>query len=167
MIEKAIEKLEKEAKNASGRNVPAVGIYNFLKDLCLNDEEFTKQMLIPTKSISKCFSYVQGKAYEMAIEQRKELGNKDNVESVGMGDNEIYDLAKEYYMLDDAEIERKKEEERKAREEKQKQEDEKRKTEQAKRDAEKRAKKKDEAKIKKKSEEADNGQISLMDNIGE
>ena len=123
-IKDALEKIETEAVSVSGQNVPAIAIYNYLKHKITHDEEFAKQVLIPTKALSKCFSYLTEKAYEVAkaqfeaMKSQKEAQDEDDDTpeeqkvGVGMSDKEIFGFVNEYFALDDAEIERKKEEAR-------------------------------------------------------
>jgi len=171
--EKALSKLESEAESVSGHNVPAIGIYQFLKEQCESDEGFAQQVLIDTKKMSKCFLHIQEQAYEIAKKQTRPKAGEPV--GVGMSSEEIFALVRDYYFLDDAEIERQKEEKRKADEAKRKEEAEKSKAEQEKRAAEAKAKKKagkskkptSEKKPKtaaeKPSKAPENGQLNLFD----
>ena len=104
--ETAGERLKREIKDAKNKQVPTVPIANRLNALCETDPTFAAQIVLPHKSLEKCFSYVEEQA-------RKKIGG-------GRGwidDEEVYQMATDYYNLDDAEDERIKEEERKKREE--------------------------------------------------
>ena len=112
-IQQATEKIENEAVSASGQNVPAIAIYHYLLHKVKHDESFAKQVLVSTKALSKCFSYITEKAFEIAKVQYEALKEQtDDPEEqkigVGMGDKEIFGYVDEYYLLDDAELERKK-----------------------------------------------------------
>jgi hypothetical protein len=164
IIIKAIEKLENEANSVSGQNVPAIAIYNFLKEKCSEDEIFSGKILIATKSLSKCFSYIMETAYIRAKEQHEKSGEVKV--GVGMSSDEIFALAVEYFNLDNEAIERKKEEEKKAAEERRKKAEEKRKAERIKNAAKaksKKSKQKKETPAEKTDEKPkDNEQISLF-----
>lgn len=155
IVKKAVEKLDKEAVSVSGQNVPAIGIYQYLREKASKDTDFAKQVLIETKSLSKCFSYVMEYAYKVAQEQHNQT--KETKIGVGMSDAEIYKICEEYFALDDAEIERKKKAEEEAK--KKKAEEEK-----AKKEAEKETKKKAKTEKSKKSNNNpdESAQMSLL-----
>jgi len=164
-IIKAIEKLENEANSVSGQNVPAIAIYNYLKDKCSQDEAFSEKVMIATKSLSKCFSYIMEIAYTRAKSQHEKTG--ESKIGIGMSSEEIFSLSIDYFNLDDEAIERKKQEEKKAAEKRKKEAEEKRKAEQAKRAADVKNKKskataKPPREKKQKVEDKENGQVTLF-----
>lgn len=174
IIQKAVEKITKQAEKASGQNVPAVAIYHYLLEKCSGDETFSKLVIAEEKSISKCFSYVTEKAYEAAASQNITANtNSDKPISVGMSSDEIFALVDEYFTLSDKEIKKRSEEAQKLREEARKAADDTRKEAEKKKSAEKAkaAKEKEKAKKEKeekkaKAEEAAKAQMSLFDGEG-
>lgn len=98
---RAIAKLEKESERVSGQQVPAIAIYNFLKEKCQNDEIFASKVLIETKKLSKCFDYIMEFARIKSI-------TKENRVGVGMSSEELFGLVVDYYKLDDETIEQNK-----------------------------------------------------------
>lgn len=118
---KATQKLSQEAESVSGSNVPAIGIYHFLKGKINNPDDkeaaFAKQVLLKHKALYKCFDYIREIYLAKAKGQRK---NGENVVGVGADSNEIFAFAEEYYNLDDEAIERKKAEEKALQEKKRK-----------------------------------------------
>lgn len=174
IIQKAVEKITRQAEKASGQNVPAVAIYHYLLEKCSGDEAFSKLIIVKEKSISKCFSYVTEKAYEAAASQNITANtNGDKPISVGMSSDEIFALVDEYFTLSDEEIKKRSEEAQKLREEARKAADDARKEAEKKKSAEKAkaAKEKEKAKKEKeekkaKAEEAAKAQMSLFDEEG-
>lgn len=170
IVKSAIAKLDKEAESVSGQNLPAIGIYHFVRDKAISDEAFAQQIL--QKKLSNCFSFVVEQYREQAFDMAKGTGTRDNPEVVGIGasSDEIFDYVIDFYTLSDEELKRRAEEKaavRKAKVEAQKKERE----EKAKADAAAKAnaKKKAEAekkkkeKYKKKADEiAAQGQTSLF-----
>jgi hypothetical protein len=120
VISQAVKKLEKEANSSGGQSVPAIPIYEHLKNVCESDEKFAKLVNQPHKTLIKCFDCV----YEQV---RKNVAKGGN--STWVADEIVYNLSIDYYKLDDAEIERRKEEDRQKRE-----------AERAKKEAEKKSK---------------------------
>lgn len=98
---RAIAKLEKEAESVSGQQVPAIAIYNFLKEKCKNDELFASKVLIETKKLSKCFDYIMEFARIKSITSENHVG-------VGMSSEELFGLVADYYKFDDETIEQNK-----------------------------------------------------------
>lgn len=127
ILKLATEKLDKEAESVSGQNVPAIGIYHFLRGKCTKSEMFAKQVLIETKTMSKCFSYIIEIYKERAKLQRV---NEESIVGIGADSAEIFAFAEEYYNLDDEAIERRKAEEKAAAKARKKEEEEKRKAKQ-------------------------------------
>ena len=104
--ETAPERLQREVKDAKNRHVPMVPIANRLTAFCETDAGLCVQILLPHKSLDKCFSYVE-----------EQVRKKIDVGRGWIDDDEVYKMAVDYYSLDDAEAERIKEEERIKREE--------------------------------------------------
>lgn len=113
VIQQAMQKLKKEAMAASGQNVPAIAIYSYLLHKCRNSEDFAKLVMVKGKTISKCFTYITNKAYELARVQNISVNTNNNTNiGCGMSSDEIFCLADEYFTLTDEEIEKRKEAER-------------------------------------------------------
>lgn len=159
----AVEKLKREAGTAKNDTVPTQPISKYLINKCEDDPEFAKFILIPHKTLEKCFKHIESEA-------RKKLQNRTG----WIDDNEVYGWAEDYYRLDDAEIERISAEKKKQDEERRKKENEKAKKEAAtssnkpnniKTDAKlPNVKQVDSSKEKgKKNKSEDIGQISLFD----
>lgn len=91
----AEDKLKAEAGTAKNNTVPTQPISKHLIDKCAEDAEFAKLILIPHKTLEKCFKHVESEA-------RKKLNNRTG----WIDDNEVYRWSEDYYKLDDAEIER-------------------------------------------------------------
>lgn len=170
IVQCAIEKLDKEAESVSGQNVPAIGIYHFVRAKVIADETFAQQVL--QKKLSDCFSFVMEQYREQALNMAKGTGTRDNPEIVNIGasSDEIFGYVVDFYTLSDEELKKRAEEKaasRKAKAEAKKKEQ----AEKAKANAEAKAKAKKEAEAKKKKEEkakqkaaemAEQGQMSFM-----
>ncbi len=163
-MKSAIAKLDKEAESVSGQNLPAIGIYHFVRDKAISDEAFAQQIL--QKKLSNCFSFVVEQYREQAFDMAKGTGTRDNPEVVGIGasSDEIFDYVIDFYTLSEEELKRRAEEKaavRKTKVEAQKKEREERAKADAKKKAE--AEKKKKEKYKKKADEiAAQGQTSLF-----
>ncbi len=104
---RAIAKLEKEAESVSGQQVPAIAIYNFLKEKCQNDELFASRVLIETKTLSKCLNYIMEfpcikkvtSCYDVTMEIHT---------GFEMPSEELFRLVVDYYKLDDETVEQNK-----------------------------------------------------------
>ena len=110
IVSAAIKKIDLEAESVSGQQVPAIAIYNFIKEKCKEDVAFAEKVLIETKKLSKCFDHIMKIAYNRA-EARHNL-TKENRVGVGMSSEEIMDLVVDYYNLDDKAIAQKEAEEK-------------------------------------------------------
>lgn len=168
----AVEKIKKQAECASGQNVPAVAIYNYLINKCNTDNEFSALVIVEGKTLAKCFSYVTERAFEKAAMQNITADtNSPTPIGIGMSGDEIFVLVDEYFSLDDKTIEERKTAERKAIEEARKAADElKRAAEKEKKQADNKKKKPADAKkeVKKPAEkpvavEDNSPQMSLFD----
>lgn len=170
ILKAATEKLDKEAESVSGQNVPAIGIYHFVRAKAIADEAFAQQVL--QKKLSDCFSFVMEQYREQALNMARGTGTRDNPEVVGIGASadEIYGYVVDFYTLSDEELKKRAEEKAAARKAKAETEKKKR-NEKAKADAEAKAKAKKEAEAKKKKKEkekqkaaemAEQGQMSFM-----
>lgn len=115
---KAIRKLDSEAEHASGQNVPAVGIYHYIRRKIEEDESDAFAKFVLAKKLSNCFSYVTEHFMEIAKKAAKGNGTRNNPEVVGVGasSDEIFALVDEFYSTPDEEI-KKRAKEKKAREE--------------------------------------------------
>ena len=100
------ERINREVKDAKNKHVPTVPIAKRLITLIETDTALGDQILLPHKSLEKCFKYVEEQASKKCTSGRGWID-----------DDEVYQMAVDYYNLDDAEAERKKEEEHKKREE--------------------------------------------------
>lgn len=170
IVQNAIEKLDAEAESVSGQNVPAIGIYHFVRAKAISDETFAQQVL--QKKLSDCFSFVMEQYREQALNMAKGTGTRDNPEVVGIGasSDEIFGYLVDFYTLSDEELKQRAEEkaaarkakaeaEKKERQEKAKADAEAKANAKKKADAEKKKKEKDK---KKADEMAEQGQLSFM-----
>lgn len=170
IVQDAIEKLDSEAESVSGQNVPAIGIYHFVRAKAISDETFAQQVL--QKKLSDCFSFVMEQYREQALNMAKGTGTRDNPEVVGIGasSDEIFGYVVDFYTLSDEELKQRAEEkvsarkakaeaEKKERQEKAKADAEAKANAKKKADAEKKKKEKDK---KKADEMAEQGQMSFM-----
>lgn len=170
ILKSATEKLDKEAESVSGQNLPAIGIYHFVRAKAISDETFAQQVL--QKKLSDCFSFVMEQYREQALNMAKGTGTRDNPEAVGIGasSDEIFGYVVDFYTLSDEELKQRAEEkaaarkakaeaEKKERQEKAKADAEAKANAKKKADAEKKKKEKDK---KKADEMAEQGQMSFM-----
>lgn len=170
IVQSAIEKLDKEAESVSGQNLPAIGIYHFIRAKAIADETFAQQVL--QKKLSECFTFVMEQYREQALNMTRGTGTRDNPEVVGISasSDEIFGYVVDFYILSDEALKKRAEEKaaaRKAKAEAEKKEREKK----AKAEAEAKAKTKKEAEAEKKKKEkekqkaaemAEQGQMSLL-----
>ncbi len=103
--ETAVAKMQREIKEAKNKVVPVKPIVTFLIAECERDADLGNLILIPHKTLEKCFSYVEKKAR-----------SKINGNAGWIADDEVYSWALEYFKLDDAEIEKAEAEKRKKEE---------------------------------------------------
>lgn len=163
---RAIAKLEKEAESVSGQNLPAIGMYYFIRKKIHTDVTFAQNVI--EKKLSDCFSFVMEQYREQAFNMSRRTGTRDEPEVVGVGasSDEIFDYIVDFYTLSNEELKKRAEEKaasHKAKAETEKKEREKK----AKADSEakEKAKKIAEAKKKKKekaNEMAEQCQMSLL-----
>lgn len=170
IVQLALNKLDKEAESVSGQNLPAIGIYHFVKRKVAKEPDFAQKVM--QKKLSACFSFVMEQYREQALNMSRGTGTRDNPEIIGIGasEEEIFDYVVDFYTLSDEELKKRADEKaasRKAKAEALKKEQE----EKAKAEAEAKAKAKKEAEEKKKKKEkeekkaaeiAEQGQISFM-----
>ena len=136
VIKQALAKLEKESTSSgANNNVPAIPIYNHLKKVCEQNEDFAELVVKPENTLEKCFSYI----YSVV---EKEVTERKGTQSVWYSDEKTYETAEEYYRIGEVELERRREEKKKADEAKRAEESAKRKEESDKMAAEAKAKKK-------------------------
>lgn len=170
IVQQALAKLDKEAESVSGQNLPAIGMYHFVRDKIPMDIAFAQKVL--EKKLSKCFSFVMAQYEEQALEMAKGTGTRDKPETVGVGasSDEIFDYIIDFYTLSDEELKQRAEEKaaiRKAKAEAEKKEQEAKAKAKAEADAKAKkeaeaAKKKKEKEEKKAAEIAEQGQMSFM-----
>lgn len=87
--------LKEELDKTKNKAVPAEPIVNHLIKKAENDPEFAKRILLDNKSLEECFEYVY-----------QEVRKKLNGVSGWIADEEVYEIAETYYILDDVEIEK-------------------------------------------------------------
>lgn len=83
---------------------------------CREDEELSAQVLKKHKSLQRCLDFITSKAFEMATEQAKQKGLERIQQNTGLAitEREVFPWAEEYYRsADEAEAEKKAEEEKK------------------------------------------------------
>ncbi len=106
MTQAAVLKITDGMKDNDNNKVPAEPIAEFLKKKCGEDGEFAALVTQAHKTLAKCLNFVHEQA-------KKHLNNC----SGWIGDDEVYAMAADYFIMDDAEIERKKAEDQAKREE--------------------------------------------------
>ena len=151
MIADAIEKIDDEMVNLDEKRVPALPIVNYLTEQLEGDEKLAELVNQEHKTLEKCFEFV----YEQA---KKHLNNSNG----WIDDNEVYLMAIDYYLADDAELERQKAIEAAENEEKRKVQAEENRIRSEERAAAAQAEKAQKAVAKKQVE----GQMSLLDLAG-
>ncbi len=150
----AAEKLKTEKTDVQNQTMPVAPIAQHLITMADTDEAFAALVMQEHKTLTKCIAHVE-----------KEV--KKRVTGSGwIPDQDVYQMAIDYYQLDDAALEQKAmEEERKRKEEaEQKAEEEK-----ARREAEKQQKaieRQEEERKKKEEELKKQGQLSLFEVMG-
>lgn len=77
------------------------------------DEGFEGMVLKQHKSLKKCMDYIMTKAYDMAMEKRKD--DKERSFGMALHAKMVYQWAEEYYLLNDVESEAKRKEEERQR----------------------------------------------------
>lgn len=92
-MNKAIEKLTVELSKEHNRAVPSIPILNYLIAQVEENEELASRITLENKTIKECFEYV-------LQEVRKLLDGKNG----WLDDQEVYDLAINYFISDDIEI---------------------------------------------------------------
>lgn len=147
MEQAAVRKITEAMGESAEKRVPAEPIAGFLKKKCGEDEAFAALVTQEHKTLAKCFDFV----YEQAQ-------NHLNHASGWISDEDVYRMALDYFALDDAEMERLKDEEAKKREE----ERQKREAERAQKAAEDAERKKLEAKQKAQAKRVHEDQLSLF-----
>ena len=97
MIADAIRKINDGMVGLGEKRVPAAPIAKFLLSRLENDEELAAFVNQDHKTLQKCFDFV----HEQAL---KHLDKKNG----WIDDDEVYQMAVDYYFADDAELERQK-----------------------------------------------------------
>ncbi|MCQ4924916.1 PcfK-like family protein [Tissierella carlieri] len=92
--EEAIELLKGELEKEHSPMVPATPIINYLISKCKCDENFATRIILEKKSLKECLDYV-------LQEVKKKLNNRNGQ----IPDQEVYDIAETYYILDEVVIE--------------------------------------------------------------
>lgn len=110
----AIIKINESMKNLEEKRVPAEPIVKYLIGRLENDEILAAQIMQEHKTVQKCFDFVYKQAH-------KHLDGK----SGWIDDDEVFQMAVDYFQMDDAELEREKaiEEAKRAEERKRQQEE--------------------------------------------
>ena len=93
----AIKKINESMDGLKENRVPAVPIAKYLTGRLEDDENLAAQVIQDHKTLQKCFDFV----YEQV---RKHLDSKNG----WIDDDEVYQMAVDYFQADDAELERKK-----------------------------------------------------------
>ena len=110
MIAAALEKINTAMADCQEKRVPAEPIVKYLLEKCGEDEELAGLVIQEHKTLGKCFEFV----YEQV---KNHLDSKDG----WVEDNDVYLMALDYFNLDDAELERRKEQEQAQREQERRQ----------------------------------------------
>lgn len=82
----AIEKLKKELKENSSNVVPAQQITDYLIKKCKEDKDFSEKVLDENKNLKDCFDFIY-----------KQVKEKLNNKNGWIDDQEVYDIAEEYF----------------------------------------------------------------------
>lgn len=93
--EKAIDILKGELEKEHSPMVPGVPIINYLIDKCEKDENFADRITLENKNLKECLEYV-------LQEVKKKLNGKNGY----IPDQEVYNIAETYYLLDEVKIEK-------------------------------------------------------------
>lgn len=93
--EEAIELLKGELEKEHSPMVPATPIINYLISKCKCDENFATRIILEKKSLKECLEYV-------LQDVKKKLNNRNG----HIPDQEVYDMAEIYYILDEVIIEK-------------------------------------------------------------
>ena len=110
MIVDAINKIKSSMEGLKEKRVPAEPIIKYLTGRMEDDAEFATLIMQEHKTLQKCFDFV----YEQA---RNHLNNQNG----WIDDEEVYLMAADYFLADDAELERQKAETKAKEDEKRKQ----------------------------------------------
>lgn len=94
--ETAIEKLKRELESEDKSSVPAEPIVKHLISKCESDATFAERVKLKSKNLEECFNYVYS-----------EVKKKLNGVSGWVDDNEVYEMAETYFILEKVDIEAK------------------------------------------------------------
>ena len=111
MIADAIRKINEQMDGLSEKRVPATPIVKYLVERLESDEKLASLVNQEHKTLKKCFDFV----YEQASKHAKGTSGMYWID-----DNDVYLMAIDYFLADDAELERIKAEEAAEAEEKRK-----------------------------------------------
>lgn len=78
------------------------------------DDAFGKNVLLKHKSLQKCLDHIMEMAFHIAEEQAKQNGQEHIQQNAALAlpETQVFHWAEEYYLLDDIDVEQKKEEEK-------------------------------------------------------
>lgn len=173
IISSAIKKVKEQAQSASGYNVPAVGIYDYLLEKCRESEEYAVLVNNAEKSIAGCFEHIVQHFFEVGMSGGfTTVSGNNQAQCVGADSTTIFAVVDEYFMKSDnviknerelklAAIKEKQEQERKLREAENKKKEEERKAA-AKKTEEKKKKRDEEKKRREESKKNGGAQMSLF-----
>lgn len=154
VISSAIKKIKEQAQSASGYNVPAVGIYDYLLEKCRESEEYAALVNNAEKSIAGCFEHVVQHFYEIgAAGGFTPVPGNNQAQCVGADSATIFAVVDEYFTKPDNVIKNERELKLAAIKEKQEQERKLREAENKKKEEERKAAAKKKEEDKKKREE--------------
>lgn len=155
VISAAIKKIKEQSKSASGYNVPAVGIYDYLLEKCRENEYFAACVNKEEKSIEGCFKHVVQHFYEIgAAGGFTPVPGNNQAQCVGADSTAIFAVVDEYFEKTNKNIEKERELKLAAIKEKQEQERKLREAESKKKEEEQKAAAKKKEEEKKRNEEA-------------
>lgn len=101
MIADAIKKINDEMGDLEEKRVPAAPIVKYLIERLESDEKLSALVNQTHKTLKKCFDFVYEQVRKHAGEQTDKQSN-----TVWIDDNDVYLMAVDYFLADDAELER-------------------------------------------------------------
>lgn len=155
VIPRAIKKIKEQSQSASGYNVPAVGIYDYLLEKCRENEDFAACVIEDEKSIKGCFEHVVQHFFEIGMSGSfTPVPGDERAQCVGSDSTAIFAVVDEYFERTNEDIKKERELKLAAIKERQEQERKLREAENKKKEAERKAaaQKKEEAKQKREEE---------------
>lgn len=112
LVKASMERMKKETERLTRRNLKEC-VSEYVQTLCLSDPAFARMVMHPRKSMAHCLQFINRKAREYLLAERKDNGMEPQQNGIYGGDvpeDTCYDWAEEYYWDADAEEDEVKEE---------------------------------------------------------